>query len=308
MGKTWSTVKYEDSQRPYFLKLDSSANQNILYSKKHNSKELYATLTLSPRKRGNYFVTAPTDKKTYGLSDFGLHTIFTDGTTACIPSKDLPLSTIDWAPKITSSGISESNLVLGSFSLVENASTYAEVNILCAMPGNNKLMSFTASSTNAVNNLRWAVDEESEVSNFTVERSADGKNFKPLATLSNINNYIDLQPLAGINYYRLSIPQTDGSVDYSEIKTITNRRTFNASVLTNPVADNNLKLTVTSIKPAQVQIAIINMQGKTMLSQKINVAGTMQNKIFNISALPNGIYFIKITGNKEQLTLKFVKQ
>ena len=308
MGKTWSTVKYEDSQRPYFLKLDSSINQNIIYSRKHNSKELYATLNLSRRKRGNYFVTAPTDKNTYGLNDFGLHTVFTDGTTACIPYKDLPLSTIDWAPKITSSGIIQSSLALGSFSLVENASTYAEVNILCAMPGNNKLMSFTALSTNTVNNLQWTTDEESEVSNFTVERSADGKNFKPLATLNNTNNYTDLQPLAGINYYRLNIPQADGSVDYSEIKTLTNSRTFNASVLTNPVADNNLKLTVTSIKPAQVQIAIINTQGKTMLAQKINVAGTMQNKTFNISALANGIYFIKITGDKEQLTLKFVKQ
>ena len=308
MGKSWATVKYDNSQRPYFLKLDSSLNENVIYSRKHNSKELYSTLNLSHRKKGNYFVTGPTDKKTFGLNDFGLHTVFSDGTTSCISYKDLPLTTISWSPKITSSVISESNLALSSFSLVENTSTYAVVNILCAMGGNGKFMPLTAYETDGINNLAWINDEENESANYIVERSIDGKNFTAIASLNNTGNYKDLQPFAGTNYYRLSVKQDDGSTEYSEIKAITNTHTLTASILTNPVTNNNLNISIASTKSIQAEIAIINMQGKIMIAQKTNVAATAQNKNINISGLPNGIYFIKITGSKEQVNLKFVKQ
>ncbi|MEP7319242.1 MAG: T9SS type A sorting domain-containing protein [Panacibacter sp.] len=308
MGRAWKTRDFENTQRPFFLKIDSTVNANIIYSKKHNSTELYSTLNIGKRKKSNYFVTGTTDKRSFGGNDFGLHTIFTNGTTGCITSKDLILETIPWNPKITASEKTQSDITTGSFALVEKVSTYAQVHILCATSNDTTAITFNARAISGSNMLQWVTDdEETNSKDFVIERSTDGIHFKQLAVMHS-GNYNDVKPLAGINYYRISFTQADGSNGYSDIKSLIPNAEFSTAVITNPVTSGNLALSISNVKTAILQLTIMNTEGKIMVNQKINVTAGIQNKMLDISALAGGMYFIKLTTNTKQVTLKFVKQ
>ena len=55
---------------------------------------------------------------------------------------------------------------------------------------------------------------------------------------------------------------------------------------------------------ANIQISIVDMQGRTLLSEKTNYG----NQSLPINRLPAGGYIVKIYGNnKEQYTQQFVK-
>ncbi len=308
MGRAWKTRDYANTQRPYFLKIDSTVAENIIYSRKHNSRELYSTLNIGRRKRSNYFLTATTDKRSYGLNDFGIHTVFTDGTTSCITSKDIVLETIAWNPKIVASEKAETNITKGSFALVEKVSTYAQVHILCATSNDTVSLALNAWAVSGFNRLQWISHEEEAIGkDFVIERSSDGIHFNNLATVHD-DSYSDLQPLVGINYYRIRFVQANGSNGYSDIKTITIHSAFSATVSSNPVTTNTLLLNFNSETSAAAQLTILNTAGKTMLTQKTDIIKGTQNKKIDVSAFANGVYFIKITSGAAQVTLKFAKQ
>ncbi|MNK10075.1 hypothetical protein D3C87_280900 [compost metagenome] len=95
-----------------------------------------------------------------------------------------------------------------------------------------ELMGFAAtlnagSSTTAA--LNWAVNNDVDVQNFVVERSADGQNFNAITTVNSqkgagLNNYTytDNNPLGFVSYYRLKITDINNQVSYSEVKSINN--------------------------------------------------------------------------------------
>jgi trimeric autotransporter adhesin len=78
-----------------------------------------------------------------------------------------------------------------------------------------------------------------------IQRSADGSSFLPIANIkakgssSATTDYTatDLQPLIGINYYRLQSIDFNGSVAYSKIVKVTNSAPYTIKAFPNPVYD-----------------------------------------------------------------------
>lgn len=86
------------------------------------------------------------------------------------------------------------------------------------------LISFTAKKNNHSVALMWIVTEESDMSHYEVQRSADGRNFSTLQSLSSLNSATqsaysanDNQPLNRITYYRLKMVENNGTFSYSKI-------------------------------------------------------------------------------------------
>lgn len=74
--------------------------------------------------------------------------------------------------------------------------------------------------------LYWSVNQVN-VARFMLERSADGQHFQPLATLpAKPDNgfyayqFLDKNPLKGVNYYRLRQEDRNGTYSYSPIRTV----------------------------------------------------------------------------------------
>lgn len=79
--------------------------------------------------------------------------------------------------------------------------------------------------------LSWQTENENLVSHFTIQRSSDADNADKWEDIGEIEaknevsgtnsfNFIDDQPLKGINYYRLRINDQDGNFEYSPVRSV----------------------------------------------------------------------------------------
>lgn len=168
------------------------------------------------------------------------------------------------------------------------------------------LLSFEVAKQNRKSLLQWSTSTEINTNRFSVERSADGRNFTAIGTTAATNhnyktdyNFTDAQPLTGLNYYRLKIIDNSGAFTYSPIR----RLNFSGDgvdviIYPNPVnsgvvtisASNNCNKAIL-YDAAGKQIKAFVLQGRTNTLNVADVAkGVYQLKIF----AENGVHTEKI--------------
>ncbi len=168
-----------------------------------------------------------------------------------------------------------------------------------------ELVSFTGYTEGGSNHLKWTTQSEVNNKGFDIERSLNGRNFTLIGFVNADNNtksrheyqFIDANPLSSINYYRLKQLDFDGKISYSSVIALNNAG--NESTLIaypNPVSN------------------VVQLQGKVLESAKgflmnnlgqthpIQISGNQ----FNISHLPQGIYYLSIENH--QNLIKIVKE
>ncbi len=176
---------------------------------------------------------------------------------------------------------------------------------------------FKGSKFTAGNFLDWKVTcTSSPTVELTLERSADGRDFKTINTQNETAarclqsfSYTDATPLAGANYYRLKIATPDGQFRYSSIVVLLNKeKGFELiSVAPNPVKDRAI-LTLTSAKAGKMEIIISDIAGKIVSKQSLMVIAGNNPIPLNVAILGTGTYTIAaINAEGETKTTRFVK-
>ena len=175
----------------------------------------------------------------------------------------------------------------------------------------NTVLPVTLSSFNAhksVNDIEvvWQVQASINVSRYEVERSNDGKSFSSIGSLSTTTSsnysYIDFQPAAGANYYRLRIVGTDGSVQYSSIVEMNSSDKNNSiSFFPNPVVDNTVSLQMNNLAQGTYQLSIFDNEGKQVYQTPIIHDGGSSVRLVNLPAkLSSGVYRVEVKNNSVQ--------
>ena len=173
-----------------------------------------------------------------------------------------------------------------------------------------QLLSFTAKKEGTGNLLSWSTTQETNFSNFVIERSLNGREFSPIGSVragqSNYN-FQDKTPVKGINYYRLKMMDKDGKYAYSTVRSINNSRIFSVNVYPNP-ATNILQLQLDSEKKSDIQLQVVGMDGKLLQTQKLSITEGSSLRTLSINKIPKGHYSLNITTSaKEQWSIKFEK-
>jgi len=175
------------------------------------------------------------------------------------------------------------------------------------------LLQFEAVDNKTAVLLKWQTSREENMDNFTIERSADGKQFAPIGTVAVnnsynlVNNYTfnDASPLNGTNFYRLKINDLGGPYTYS--RTIPVRRQANAAgllVAPNP-ATNVLFVQLDAQEMVTLQIA--DVTGHVVYQQNKNITGNTTFPV-SVQGLPAGSYYLIIKGKTIQKAQQFLKQ
>ncbi|HVU56681.1 MAG TPA: hypothetical protein VHD83_16580 [Puia sp.] len=164
------------------------------------------------------------------------------------------------------------------------------------------LSSFTGRAGDDGNVLSFTDLSETSGIYFNIQRSSDGVRFETIGRVDGTNpggagsyTYIDHQPDAGVNYYRIQMTDLSGSAFYSNIVVI------NASiagsmleVAPNPFRDViNVKLTLA----AQEKVSIRLLDSKGAVLRQMEVTGARgQNSLplGGLSSLPVSIYFVQV--------------
>lgn len=180
--------------------------------------------------------------------------------------------------------------------------TFSSVGIWSLNPLPVSLLGFEGQCNDPEVLLKWSTASETNNNYFTVERSADGKNFKEIGqiegagTTSSMLTYrfTDLHPLPGISYYRLSQTDFDGTREYFRMIAVSCKQgpdpVFNAWS-----SDMGwITLSVASIADLELDIQVVDITGRTVQKAKLRSESGYSEHPMNVSSLSRGSYFVNI--------------
>lgn len=154
--------------------------------------------------------------------------------------------------------------------------------------------------------VSWKVENEINLKQYDIERSANGKDFYTLGnTLPTANNgggasysFQDESILKGINYYRVKAINNDNKVDYSDIVKIDPENSFaGISIYPNPVRDKIIHTSFINQKKGKYSLSLSNKLGQVIYRNSIDI--TQSQVSITISpgkSLAAGTYQLSISG------------
>lgn len=173
-------------------------------------------------------------------------------------------------------------------------------------------------------NVEWSTFSEKNNDFFTVERSADGKNFEVLTTVEGAGNsnkklyysFEDKQPLAGYNYYRLKQTDFNGDYEYFKIVGVNNlksktessvKKIHITSAWPNPFMDH-LNISFDADGDGELEILVQNVYGEVVHQTSLRYDYGENTYAFDrTESLKSGIYFVTLGSNGQKVTQKVIK-
>lgn len=159
---------------------------------------------------------------------------------------------------------------------------------------------FVARSNNNVV-LNWSTAQESNNSNFEVQRSLDGSSWSTIAIMmgaGNSNtvqqyNFTDKNMTAAIAYYRIKQVDIDGKYEYSTVKSIRANETAPATrIYTN---GNTVNIEFNKEVKNPITVRIINMNGQVIGQRDFQQASYRITMNMNNSV--SGMYIVQLNDN-----------
>jgi hypothetical protein len=168
-----------------------------------------------------------------------------------------------------------------------------------------QLVSFTAQPQGSKVQVNWVVATEINVATYQVLYSTNGLNFSTIgsqpATGSRTYNQLHTSPQQGLNYYRLKVTDIDGSVTYSEIRTVNFGKADDKITLYPVPAKTFVNITFSAgLINKAATISVISIDGKLMQQQ--NITALSQTETIDLTRFANGKYIVRLLVNNEVIT------
>jgi predicted MPP superfamily phosphohydrolase len=220
---------------------------------------------------------------------------------------------------VTTQAVTINNAVAGSFVYrVRDASSgnYLEdvfnVTVNSALP--ISLESFTAALNNDKVLLNWKTSQEQNNKFFTIERSTDATHFTLLGkvngkgTTNQSSNYqlTDFAPVDGINYYRLSQTDFDGTITYHDIRRVTYKNNKNFTVSFINLLNQTVSMIINSSKTDVISMRVFDMVANKIKEETfaVSAGGTTKNL-----QLQSGVYVVVLINKYgDRLSNKIIVQ
>ena len=164
---------------------------------------------------------------------------------------------------------------------------------------------FDAQLTNAkAVQLKWTSADESDVSNYTIEKSSNGTTWEAISFTtpkmnSGITSYetMDKNPARGISYYRLKITGKDGKLTVSNTKTIQNNNDkITVSIAPNPATSRSF-VYISAATAGTATLKMINELGAIVYNKKVQLTTGTNSIELPVSTFANGKYIVQIQTN-----------
>ena len=164
--------------------------------------------------------------------------------------------------------------------------------------------------------VSWKSENEAGTDHYEIQHSEGGITFSALGTQAATNNaggtasyfYNDLQPYAGVNYYRVKAVSTSGAVSYTAIvKLAPANEKASFSVSPNPVKDKQIRLQAVSQAPGDYKVQLINQAGQVIYKGMITVSGSAYVQRIQLPAnTAAGNYLLSVTDVSGKITSEHI--
>jgi hypothetical protein len=171
-----------------------------------------------------------------------------------------------------------------------------------------------ATQTNSGIEISFSNKAESNVVNYTIERSVNARNFEAAATINPVHNtgsqadyaWLDKAHIADILYYRIKGVETSGKVLYSPIVKISKTLSSELRIFPNPVQGNQLTWEA-GLPKGIYKIQVINDAGQIVLMQTLSHSGGNISQTIHLPAtIKRGRYNLQFSGEGVQMIKPFV--
>ncbi|ULQ52823.1 T9SS type A sorting domain-containing protein [Flavihumibacter fluvii] len=225
--------------------------------------------------------------------------------------------TTSWAAAVAGAGNNTTNFFVTPTGIsltngVQNLFAIAQLNFSLPLLSRN----FTAVPYNGQVRLNWTGVATDMSAYFEVQRNSNGKtDFEKIATIpvSAVGeaeySFIDATPNKPESYYRIKITDENKKVTYTKtLKVNLGGTHFALDNLYPTVTTSQLNLLISSNRQKQSSVDIIDLLGRKVLSQNLNIGTGSQVYRLNVSRLAGGQYILQLKNGEETITGRFIKQ
>jgi hypothetical protein len=240
-------------------------------------------------------------------------------------------NTISWTLTTTQIGVNLDGFPIAKAELVltdgtaDNFSSASNVTFTTTGPCSSDVISFTYTAlpveftyvrAGVLNNsvkVEWETASELNNEVFFIERSVDGLTFTEIGNQQGAGtsleviqySFIDVAPIAGVNYYRIRQVDFDGTMEYSAVvKAEVAKSSFVVSI--NPTASSSqVQIILGETYEQDLNVAVYDALGRTIMNSAINAGNNLLP--IDISNFTNGQYFVRLFNETETITKTFFK-
>ena len=155
-------------------------------------------------------------------------------------------------------------------------------------------------------NVDWKVENEMNIKQYEVERSADGNSFTTLAITAPANNaghaaaysIQDAAPLEGYNYYRIKSTDINGKITYSNIVNVLleHNSVPLITIYPNPIINGTINLQLKNLPEGMYAIRLMNKAGQVLITKQIHhAAGSSSEQLQLDKYTAHGLYQLEVT-------------
>ncbi|MDJ1481426.1 T9SS type A sorting domain-containing protein [Cytophagaceae bacterium YF14B1] len=165
--------------------------------------------------------------------------------------------------------------------------------------------------------INWATASEENNDYFTVERSTDGKEFTPIATIDGAGNssdvlsyqFVDPSPAEGVAYYRVKQTDFDEKFAYSRVVSINKGAVATLSrVFPNPVSHSDyVQVAITDENGGDIFVTVYDRIGKQCYVGKFST-GTIPSVAVKDFSSVSGMYILEARQGSSVIREKIVVQ
>jgi len=165
--------------------------------------------------------------------------------------------------------------------------------------------------------LDWKATCSGASASFDIERSADGRNFNSLNSVTGDFircqqpfDFTDVSPLSGKNFYRIKMIDENGKITYSHVILLLNSKVgFEiVNLQPNPVIAS-ATLNISLAQKQTLKLFITDAKGSRIFQKDIIGQSGVHQEQINTSTFASGVYTVVLISEMgEQKTIRFIKQ
>jgi hypothetical protein len=260
-----------------------------------------ATLSAAKSAEENIFIRYTTNS--FSTSSFVLMTCTGTSCTGTIPAEDVGSSADHQiyilSTTLGSGSITHSNADLVTINFNNNSNANYQMSILPI-----SLTHFSATPKADRIELNWATASEQNNDYMAVEKSAEGRRWEEIGrvagagttTLPQSYTLSDDKPLPGLNYYRLRQVDFDGRFEYHKTIAVDFNGGLSGGLHLFPSpAKDHLNVTLPAAAQQDSELWLLDAQGRILQRRVVPQGGAQA--VFEVSALPEGVYFVRMQGD-----------
>lgn len=173
-----------------------------------------------------------------------------------------------------------------------------------------ELLSYTVHKRSDGVLLQWTTASEKDNRKFIISRSVDGINFVELqqvpakshSNIAQLYDFVDVDPISGINYYRLEQQDYNGTLTVLGVKSVDFGAGVNLVVYPNPTANDVM---VSFAAQAFESLTLFNGNGQQL--NRVEIPALSTEMKVSLHDYTEGMYYLVFEGKEGKAVRKLIK-